>query len=206
MTLSRRELFAAWASGLTLTAGLAAELFAADRLDYEVPGTFPVIQQVGNTCWATTGTMMYNWKNKSTLAVVDLMKKAGAPYADLYSKGAVLPFPQVPAYFAFLGLHAEAPASYPPSEIGKMLTKSGLLWATTMPGRASCRMLVHARIIRGIHGDGDAAATNITVVDPATGMGYFEKLSAFYQEFEQYAKSENACDPNEPLQPQLLHF
>lgn len=179
----------------------------ADAIDYDVSGDFPIIQQIGNTCWATTGTMMYNWKHASAKSVDEVMKMAGDPYALLYSQKVALTMSDLPNFISFLGLKSEPPASYPPGTIKNLLKNNGLLWITTLSSVSSCSFSLHARIVRGIHGDSSASDhTTLAIVDPAAGTASDISLSQFYKAFEGYAQAENACDPNEPLQPQILHF
>lgn len=207
MLLRRRELIVKSAVGIaTMFTGALSRTAQARDLDFEVLGEFPIIKQVGDTCWATTGTMMYNWKTKSHVSVDELMKAAGNPYAALYQQKTTMPVQNAAHFFSFLGLRPKPPASYPPTTIDNILRTSGLIWATTLTSSEKCKALLHARIIRGIHGPGNVAATEITVVDPATGIQSPVLMSDFYQQFEAYAREENKCDPSEPLAPQLLTF
>jgi papain like cysteine protease AvrRpt2 len=208
MWQSRREFIRIAASaGISSAVMLSTETASAVQIDYDVPGDFPILKQVGDTCWAAVGTMMYNWKNSTTSSVDDLTALAGDPYAKTYSNKDALSISDKPGWISFLGLKAEPPANYPPSSIRDMLKKYGLLYATTLSDAQKCFYSLHARILRGIHGDDTALnQTTLTIVDPASGMQSKVSISQFYKDFEAFAKAENTCDPNIPLLPQILHF
>ncbi len=180
---------------------------SARALDYDVPGSFPILKQQGDTCWAATATMMYNWKHQSVKSIDEVMKMAGPIYASKYSNKAALSLSSKPGLLKFLSLTSEPPASYPPAAIRNLMERSGILWATTFINVENCNFSVHARIIRGIEGDDSQIdKLKLKVVDPVTGQESKEPITQFYQEFEQYAKEENKCDVRTPLQPQLFHY
>jgi Papain-like cysteine protease AvrRpt2 len=208
MRQSRRGFMRIAASaGISSVLMFEAPFAWADQIDYDVPGEFAILKQKGDTCWATAGTMMYNWRKGTTYSVDDLTQMAGDPYAGVYSQKKSLKISDTAGWISFLGLKAEPPASYSPTTIRDMLKKRGLLWATTLSSAQNCIFSLHARILRGIHGD-DASLnlTTLTIIDPATGTSSPVSINQFYKDFEGFAKSENICDPDEPLLPQILHF
>ena len=50
---------------------------------------------------------------------------------------------------------------------------------------------VHARIVRGIYGDGDAANTHLKIVDPDGGKTYDESFQDFTSKYEAMADATN---------------
>ena len=58
---------------------------------------------------------------------------------------------------------------------------------------------VHARIIRGIYGDGDATNTYLKIVDPDGGKAYDESFQDFTSKYEAMA---DATDWN----LQMMHY
>ena len=176
------------------------------NLNYSVPGAVDVIKQVGDTCWAYTATMMYNWRKQVNNTPDQVVGLAGPQFKKYFVDKTFLPFELGDAFFKSLGLKSMRPASYPPDQFQKFLKDYGLLWATTLGSKRGCNFSAHARIIRAITGDGAPASTNIKVIDPATGTQSSQSMTAFYKDFEAFAKAENSCDPDEPLIPQILHF
>lgn len=208
MSQSRRQFVQCGISAAVTSALLLSPVrVTAKNVDFDVPGSFPVLKQVGDTCWATTGTMMYNWKHTTTNSVDEVTKMAGDLYALLYSQKVALTYKDKPGFLSFFGMKAEPPASYPPQAILNLVKKYGLLWTTTLISVENCKFSTHARVVRGIHGDDSSLdKTTLTIVDPATGTQSQVSMKQFYKDFEDFAAGENNCDPQEPLQPQIFHF
>src|SRR5665213_1051444 len=84
----------------------------ASSLNYQVPGDVTLLKQDGNTCWANTATMMFNWRNKQSMSVSELMSKAGSVYSTLYRNREPLPAREKPGLLLYLGIKAEGPQSF----------------------------------------------------------------------------------------------
>jgi hypothetical protein len=85
---------------------------------------------------------------------------------------------------AAAGLVAEPPHN--PSVKGwfDLLRQYGPLWVTTdeQPGEG---FAIHARIIKGMSGDGTPTGTLFNIIDPAQGREYNEKVRDFVKKYEE---------------------
>ena len=153
-------------------------------IQFEVPGTVQPLQQVGNTCWATTAAILLSWKKNASLPVATVAAQAGPDYAALYAAGDGLPTKRKAEFLQKLGFSYLPPMCYQPEGLLALLKEKGALWITVDSGAAA---FTHAVIVTGMAGDGTAANTRVHYVDPAFGTTRAMAFNAFEHEFESAA-------------------
>lgn len=168
--------------------------------DYNVPGLVPIVAQPSNmTCWATVATMMLSWHDKQSYTIQAAMDKAGAKYRTMFDNNEGLPATEqeVEAFTTACGMKIEYPMSYTVSGLRALLENHGPLVAITdeAPGEM---WAIHARVIRGMYGDGTINGTFLRINDPAGGRQYTESFKAFSQKYEEIA--------NAPPMMQIMHY
>jgi len=154
-------------------------------VDYDVPGTVPVIKQpTPMSCWATVTTMLMSWRDQMSYSIETALQKIGDPWLKLFEADKGLKSADKPVFLAASGLIAEAPQSFSLEGWENLLRTFGPIWVTTdeKPGAG---WAIHARLITGIHGDGTAENTFLKIIDPGTGTAYREKVSVFIPKFEE---------------------
>jgi len=155
--------------------------------DYTVPGIVPLIAQPsGMTCWATVAAMMMGWKDKVSYTIETAMDKAGAEYRTMFDNNQGLPASKHEAFAAACGMTGEPPMCYTVSGLKSLLENHGPLIAISdeQPGD---NWAIHARVLRGIYGDGTPDKTFLRINDPSGGRQYTESFTAFAQKFEEVA-------------------
>jgi hypothetical protein len=173
-------------------------------VDYTVPGTIPKIAQpTDNTCWAATATMMLSWKDGKTYPITEVINKAGNFYRGKFDRDQGLSGAEKPDFLRSLRLRAEPPQSYSVNGWLSLLRTNGALWVTTNEG-SNQRFAIHARIVKGIVGDGSADATFLSIIDPAGGREYSESVSVFTKKMEDVARAD--LGDGAELRPQVVHF
>ena len=162
-------------------------------VNYEVPNEVPAIRQPSSmTCWATVTTMMMSWldgkRQNATivLPITDALARVGQTYVNKFNANKGLATEEKAPFLAAAGFVALNPQSFPVQEWEAMLRTYGPLWVTTDED-ASPGFAIHARIMTGIKGDGTPDGTQVSIVDPAGGRVYKEKLSTFIRKFEEEA-------------------
>ena len=181
-----------------LTTPVARSLTA---VDYTVPGIVPAIAQPSSmVCWATVSTMMISWKDNQSVPIEAAMDRVGRQWGDKVRANQGLLGSEKPVFLAAAGFIAEPPQSLSIDGWESMLRRYGPIWVTTdeAPGAP---WAIHARIIRGIHGDGTAGGTALDIVDPAGGRAYTESFARLVQRYE-----EEARDRTRPLRIQIVHW
>lgn len=154
-------------------------------LDYAVPGDVPALaQQSGMACWATVFTMLQSWKSRASMSVETALGKVGQKWVTLFRNDTGLTSAQKVEFVAAAGLVAEPPQSYSVEGWEQLLRTYGPLWVTTdeAPG---ANWAIHARVITAIQGDGTPEGTAFSIIDPAGGRQYKEKISVFVPKFEE---------------------
>jgi hypothetical protein len=157
--------------------------------DYTVPGLVPTVAQPSSmTCWATVATMMLSWKNNQSFTIQEAMDRAGSTYRTMFDNNQGLPAAEHEAFAAACGMKGEPPMSYTPNGIRSLLENYGPLIAVAdeAPGD---KWAIHARVIRGIYGDGSVDNTFLRINDPAGGKQYSESFRTFANKFEEVADS-----------------
>lgn len=154
-------------------------------VDYTVPGYVqPVAQDKPNACWATVTTMMMSWRDNASFTIGEAMSKIGARWRTMYDLDTGLSGDDKPMFLAAAGLAAEPPANYTIETWETMLRSYGPLWVTTNEGFGTGQWAVHARIIKGMHGDCSPTGTSLDVVDPDGGRTYSESFQTFVNKYE----------------------
>jgi hypothetical protein len=170
-------------------------------INFTVPGIIPVITQPSSmTCWATVFTMMYSWKNQQSVRIEDAVRSVGNKWLDLFRKNKGLSTKDKIDFIKASGLNARMPMSLSIEGWLDILKKNGPVWVTTneTPGKI---FSIHARIIKGIKGNGTPPGTKFLIIDPAGGKVYEERFDVFINKYEDEAR-----DKNRPLRIQILHW
>lgn len=165
--------------------------------DYTVPGIVPIIAQPSNmTCWATVATMMMSWKDNVSYSIEDAMDKAGATYRAMFDANQGLPAADHEAFATACGMEGEPPMCYTVSGLRGLIELYGplIVIADEAPGDF---WAIHARVVRGIYGDGTVDGTFLRINDPAGGRQYTESFRAFAKKFEEVADAPRL---------QVMHF
>lgn len=171
-------------------------------VDYTVPGIVgPEAQPSSMTCWATVTTMMIGWRDQMSYPIETALAEVGPSYVAKFRANQGLSAAEKGPFLAAAGLEAEPPMSFTLEAWEQMLRDYGPLWVTT-DENVGPGFSIHARIIRGMHGDGTAGGTEFDVVDPAGGREYRERVSAFLHKFEEVVGAAGSG----PLFVQVVHW
>ena len=167
---------------------IAARSADAESFNYDVPDLVVPLKQEGDTCWATTATMLASARQKVSLRVEDVTAKAGPDFAKLYKARIGLPKARKADLITGLNFVAVAPACYSPEAFRELLKKHGALWVTVDTADAA---MTHAVVVTGVAGDGTAARTTVKFNDPADGKARVLPFARFMTKYESAAgKSE----------------
>jgi hypothetical protein len=147
--------------------------------------------------------MLQSWKDNASYKIIDVMGKAGADYKKKFQDDHGLGGAEKTFFLQALGLKAEAPQNYTVGGWLSLLQKYGPLWVTTNEGTTQ-DFAIHARILKGIAGDGTPDATFLTFIDPATGLETGESITVFTKKFEEIAVKDLGAGAD--LRPQVVHF
>lgn len=120
------------------------------------------------TCWATVATMMMSWKDKKSYSIETAMDNAGAVYRAMFDANPGLQAADYEAFALACGMSGEPPASYIVSGLRGLIEDHGplIVIADEAPGAL---WAIHARVVRGIYGDGTVDGTHLRINDPAGG-------------------------------------
>jgi hypothetical protein len=156
-------------------------------LDYEVPGEIPVLRQPSPmACWATVYTMLRSWRDQTSHPIETALGNLGQRWVNIFRADTGLAVADETDFYPAAGLVSK-PLANPTLETWEQtLRQFGPLWVVSdvAPGPARA---IHGRVIAGIHGDGAATGTNLTIIDPARGDKRPVKFSDFLREFEEGA-------------------
>jgi Papain-like cysteine protease AvrRpt2 len=174
------------AHALSTLAGRRAVAFSRP-LDYEVPGIVGELRQPSRmACWATTYTMMVGWRDQASSPIERVLGNVGQKWVNLFKADTGSTAEQEAELFAAAGLAAEPLASYTLESWEGLLRQYGPL-AVIIDVDPSDKRAMHMVIVAGIHGDGTADGTTLTIVDPARGDKRPVKFSAFLSQYHQGA-------------------
>ncbi|HBG58246.1 MAG TPA: hypothetical protein DDX07_09565 [Porphyromonadaceae bacterium] len=165
--------------------------------DYTVPGIVPIIAQPSSmTCWATVATMMMSWKDKKSHTIEAAMDKAGAKYRAMFDANQGLPAEEHGDFAKACKMTGEPPMCYTVNGMRELLELHGplIVIADEAPGDL---WAIHARVVRGIYGDGTVDGTSLRINDPAGGRRYTESFRAFTTKYEEVADAPRL---------QVMHF
>ncbi len=167
-------------------------------LDEEGGGNFTVTysdvelvpQQTGYSCWAAGAAMLVGWRDGVCIDPSEIANGTG--YWSQYQQGLNA---NDTTMFHYWRLKYEAPQTYTPQGLSRLLGQFGPLWVATQEGGP------HIRVITGITGDGTANGTVLTIYDPwqrgmrrfrsdNTGSIYTETYAQFEQKQRELAENE----------------
>ncbi len=180
--------------------GLKARAF--DVIDVAVSGTvMPLQQRNAMTCWATVYTMLYNWKIQRSTTVETAIANVGPRWSALLAQGDTrgLSAAEKVDFLADAGLVALLPQNPTMERWASMLRSYGPLWVTT--DEAPPNLMIHARVLLAMRGDGTPAGTQLTLIDPGSGTTVTESFAAFLVKFEA-----EAANPEGVLRIQIVHW
>lgn len=173
-------------------------------VDFTVDGDVPAIAQpTPNTCWATAATILYSWKNQASSDIPTVLSNAAPQFLPMFQADQGLPGDQKPALLQSLGLTTEPPQDYSVDGWVQLLQNYGALWVTTNEGDGQ-NFSAHARIIRGITGDGGPDTTTLDIIDPGDGSEYNESLTDFTNKFDDVARADMGDGAD--FRPQVVHY
>jgi hypothetical protein len=140
--------------------------------------------------------MMMSWKDKVSYTIETAMDKAGATYRTMFDNNQGLQAADHEAFATACGMTGEPPMNYTVSGLRSLIELNGPLIAIAdeAPGGL---WAIHARVIRGIYGDGTVDGTFLRINDPAGGRQYTESFRAFAQKYEEVADAPRL---------QIMHF
>ena len=186
------------------TAGraLGVRAKALNAIDVTVSGTVdPLRQRNAMTCWATVYTMLVNWRNQRSETVESAIASVGPRWSGILAQGDKrgLFAAEKVDFLADAGLVALPPQNPTLESWADMLRAYGPLWVTT--DEAPPRLMIHARVLLALRGDGSADGTTLTLIDPGSGSTFTESFSAFLTKFEA-----EAANPRGVLRVQIVHW
>ncbi len=142
---------------------------AGTALDAKVTPPIIPLQQTSNlVCWAAVGTMMESWHLEQSFSVESVLDGLGGTWRSQYDLNQSLSLADFRAFFTALSLIEDPPATYTPDGLARLLSQVGPLLAIGDDGIQN-NVLVHARIIDSVKGDGSLDGTIVTVADSAIG-------------------------------------
>jgi hypothetical protein len=164
--------------------------YQRSAVSYTVPGLVaPEAQPSGWTCWATVYTMLLNWKTGSSHSIEQAVGAIGAQYAEKVRRDRQQPShinglgaAEKNAFLQGSGIQWEYPQSLSIDGWLGLLQNYGPIWVTTDEDLSQSGG-IHARIMKGIQGDGTPTGTNLQIIDPAGGREYLERFDAFERKY-----------------------
>jgi Papain-like cysteine protease AvrRpt2 len=151
------------------------------------PDLVPVKQPSDMTCWAAAGTMLLSWRAQVSMSIQTAMDSLDGGWRAAFDADKGLTLGELQGFAAAVGLAEEAPASYTPEGLARLLEAHGPLWIIS-DDAVEANLVVHAQIITAIRGDGTTAGTTITLADSASGTLVTES-------FEDVGRRLEAGDP-----------
>jgi hypothetical protein len=157
---------------------------AAQGIDVAVdPAVAPMQQKSSMTCWAAAGTMMASWKAGASMTTEAVLDGLGGSWRAKYDADQGLTTADLRAFSSGLGLREEGPTSYTVEGLARLLKENGPLWVISDDSFEG-NLVVHARIVTAVKGDGAVDGTTVTLVDPIPGTFVTEPYTRFAQRLE----------------------
>jgi hypothetical protein len=147
------------------------------------PEVTPVQQRSNMVCWAAAGTMMLSWRNRVSMTVETAMDSLGGSWRAAYDANQGLTLGELQGFARAIGLSEEGPAGYTPEGLARLLDAHGPLWVVS-DDTVESNLVVHARIVTAVRGDGKADGTTVTLADSATGTLVSEPFTEFARRLE----------------------
>jgi hypothetical protein len=142
-----------------------------EGMDFDVdPPVEPQSQTQPRDCWAAGAAMMASWREGASLSLEAVADRAGAEWRQRLDAHQGIRAAEMPELARALGMRAESPQSYLPRGVLRLLRAHGPLWAVGDDAVAG-NHLTHVRIVTGIHGDGSADGTQVSLIDPDPAIG-----------------------------------
>ena len=159
----------------------------SESISFDVQGEVAVIAQPKSmACWATVVTMNMSWKNQQSFTIEDAMDSLSSDFRKIYDDNTGLAPDRVQDLASATGMTVEYQKCETPESILGMLENYGPVIVIDDED-PSANFAVHARIIRGIFGEGDAANTKLKIIDPNGGKTYEESFQDFTSKYEAMA-------------------
>ena len=156
-------------------------------ISFDVEGdVHAVAQPKSMACWATVTTMNMSWKNQQSNSIESAMDSLGSDFRKIFGDNTGLAPDRVQDLSDATGMKVEYQACETPDSILRLLQNYGPLVIIDDEDQSPA-FAVHARIIRGIYGDGDVANTYLKIVDPNGGKTYDESFQNFTSKYEAMA-------------------
>ena len=173
-------------------------------IDVSADGLVPAIAQpTPNTCWATAATILYSWRTQTSSDIATFLSTASPRFLPMFQADQALPGSQKGDLLQSLGLITEPPEDFSVDGWARLIQNYGVLWVTTNEG-AGQSFSAHARILKGISGDGDPDATFMDIVDPGDGSEYSESVTNFTRKFDDVARADMGAGVK--FRPQVVHY
>jgi len=151
------------------------------------PDLVPVQQPSNMTCWAAAGTMMLSWRSQTSMSIQTALDSLGGRWRAAFDSDTGLTLGELQAFATAVGLSEEAPASYTPEGLARLLETHGPLWIVS-DDAVEGNLVVHAQIVTATRGDGTAEGTTVTLADSVSGTLVTES-------FDEVARRLEASDP-----------
>jgi Papain-like cysteine protease AvrRpt2 len=147
------------------------------------PPISPIQQESRLVCWAAGGAMMRSWEMRASQTVETVLDALGGDWRARYDRREGLRPADFRAFMAALGLVEEAPRSYTPQGLARLLESSGPLLTIGDDGVAG-NQVVHVRIVTRITGDGTPNGTKVIAADSAFGAEVPADFTVFARNLE----------------------
>jgi hypothetical protein len=163
----------------------ARRAFAFTRpLDYAIPGVVDALRQPSKmACWATSFTMMVGWRDQRSYSIEDALRLVDPKWIAVFNADTGTTSDQEAEFYAASGLVAE-PLANPTLEHWEQMLRSYGPLAVVIDVDPGERRAMHMVIVIGIHGDGTADGTTLTVVDPARGANNTVRFADFVRQYD----------------------
>ena len=156
-------------------------------ISFDVQGDVPAISQPKSmACWATVTTMNMSWKNQQSYSIESVMDSLGSDFRKIFDDNTGLAPDRVQDLSDPTGMKVKYQRCETPASISQLLQNYGPL-VIVDDEDPSPAFAVHARIIRGMYGDGNAENTYLKIVDPNGGKTYDESFQDFTSKYEAMA-------------------
>jgi hypothetical protein len=159
----------------------------SNSVSFDVEGDVPAVAQPKSmACWATVTTMNMSWKNQQSYSIESAMDSLGSDFRKIFDDNTGLAPNRVQDLSDATGMKVEYQACETPDSILRLLQNYGPLVVIDDEDQSPA-FAVHARVIRGIYGDGDVANTYLKIIDPDGGKTYDESFQNFTSKYEAMA-------------------
>jgi hypothetical protein len=159
----------------------------SSSVSFDVEGDVPAVAQPKSmACWATVTTMNMSWKNQQSYSIESAMDSLGSDFRKIFDDNTGLAPNRVQDLSDATGMKVEYQACETPDSILRLLQNYGPLVVIDDEDQSPA-FAVHARVIRGIYGDGDVANTYLKIIDPDGGKTYDESFQNFTSKYEAMA-------------------